>query len=276
MSSSSSLAAARRRRAGGIQPIQKQSPSRVQPPNRPSENAPSPNEQKTPPNPYMLLQQHDAKINAMEGAIRELVSRERNNNRVIHTDTESDSNGVQMNSQQSQFDLTELSDLIMSRIEATMDLKAFYDNDEKLSQDVDSLQKTIASQEITINGLHDTLHYIIQNLGLSTLNSSENNSLHVNTDDHTELTSDNDSLHNEQTLDKGSNNLDTVPDVNNILDKSVTIDEGLNEVNEFSQMDDDDESNYHGSDNEIESQEVANENKVANQTEDTPTISTME
>ena len=210
MSSSSSLAAARRRRAGGVQQPPRGPAQQVPGQQRPA-NPPTPPANAPTPSPFVMLQQHNAKIQMMENAIRELAS----NKSTIGT-LEGDSPEKQ------QFDLTELTDLIMSRVESTMDLKAFYENDQKLASELEMLQKTVESQQVTINSLNSTLHYIIQNLGLSmTRAESEPN---------TELDSDGNEV--------GSENKDS-------LEKSVLINEHENTITEFSQIEEDEEgSNY--------------------------------
>ena len=210
MSSSSSLAAARRRRAGGVQQPPRGPAQQVPGQQRPA-NPPTPPANAPTPSPFVMLQQHNAKIQMMENAIRELAS----NKSTIGT-LEGDSPEKQ------QFDLTELTDLIMSRVESTMDLKAFYENDQKLASELEMLQKTVESQQVTINSLNSTLHYIIQNLGLSmTRAESEPN---------TELDSDGNEVVSE--------NKDS-------LEKSVSINEDENTITEFSQIEEDEEgSNY--------------------------------
>ena len=238
MSSSSSLAAARRRRAGGVQqptrgPTQ-QGPGQQRPTQqgpgqqRPTQQGPGqqrltqqgPGQQRptnppTPPtnspSPFVMLQQHSAKIQMMENAIRELAS----NKSSIGT-LEGDSPEKQ------QFDLTELSDLIMSRVESTMDLKAFYENDQKLASELEMLQKTVESQQVTINSLNNTLHYIIQNLGLSMTRAESEPKIELDSDGN-----------------------EVVGDNKDSLEKSVTINEDENTVTEFSQIEEDDDgSNY--------------------------------
>ena len=228
MSSSSSLAAARRRRAGGVQqptrgPTQ-QGPGQQRPTQqgpgqqRPTQQGPGqqrPTNPPTPPtntpSPCVMLQQHNAKIQMMENAIHELAS-----NRMSSGVLEGDS------PQKQQFDLTELSDLIMSRVESTMDLKAFYENDQKLASELEMLQKTVESQQVTINSLNSTLHYIIQNLGLSMTRAES--------EPKTELDSDGNEV---------------VGDNKDSLEKSVTINEDENKITEFSQIEEDEEgSNY--------------------------------
>ena len=210
MSSSSSLAAARRRRAGGVQQPPRGPAQQVPGQQRPA-NPPTPPANAPSPSPFVMLQQHNAKIQMMENAIRELAS----NKSTIGT-LEGDSPEKQ------QFDLTELTDLIMSRVESTMDLKAFYENDQKLASELEMLQKTVESQQVTINSLNSTLHYIIQNLGLSMTRAES--------EPKTELDSDGNEV--------GSENKDC-------LEKSVFINEDENTITEFSQIEEDEEgSNY--------------------------------
>jgi hypothetical protein len=209
MSSSSSLAAARRRRAGGVQPPR--GPAQQVPGQQRPVNPPTPPANAATPSPFVMLQQHNAKIQMMENAIRELAS-----NKSSVEPLEGDSPEKQ------QFDLNELTDLIMSRVESTMDLKAFYENDQKLASELEMLQKTVESQQVTINSLNRTLHYIIQNLGLSMTRAESEPKTELNSDGNEVVSENKDGL-----------------------EKSVTINEDENTVTEFSQIEDDDDgSNY--------------------------------
>ena len=148
MSSSSSIAAARRRRAGG--------PPGPTPPGsnsnsiRPSQNN-TPNRQPEPPagpvNPLVLLQQHHIKITMMEQVLKDLVSKQELSKNDVSKNAQVSAPvnapvaaNRQMTEQPtpSQLNINELSDLIMSRMEAQLDLKAFYDNDEKLMNEIES------------------------------------------------------------------------------------------------------------------------------------------
>jgi hypothetical protein len=126
-----------------------------------------------------------------------------------------------------------------------MDLKAFYENDQRLSSEIELLQKTNESQQITLNSLNSTLHYIIQNLKLTdpVLMTNPDVDCSVNMEKHdTEMVNDvvNDCL------------TDTDTDTNVIIDgsippnfpdngRSVIINEVANEIREFSQMDEDED-----------------------------------
>ena len=265
MSSSSSLAGARRRRAGGGQAPPPQQQSQNRPPQQQSQNRP-PQQQnpspQVPQSPLVVLQQHHAKINSMESAIRELASKQ-----------SSVSTGETTTSEKQQIDLTEISDIIMSRVETTMDFKALYDNDERLVSEIENLQKTVESQQITINSLNTTLHYIIQNLGITNPFISDMNSLNPLDDGAPELSSDENEFvveeHNstfpdvdatEENTDSQSTipvvEVDTYEEENNVpptfpgVEKSVVINEENNEIKEFSQMVEDEEgSNYDGESN---------------------------
>jgi hypothetical protein len=163
--------------------------------------------------------------------------------------------------QSQQLDMNALSDMVMSRIESTMDLKAFYENDQRLSSEIELLQKSNESQQITINSLNATLHYIIQNLNLSNpteevVNSDINSFNSLNgvgyTDETEKIVSDTEdevdtsvnddevnTIINENELNE--NAAPTFPDSG----RSVIINEVANEIREFSQMEDDEEgSNY--------------------------------
>jgi hypothetical protein len=139
MSSSSSLSAARRRRAGGQQPS-----------TRPAGNAPA-------PNPYMLLQQHHVKINALEKRMDGISS-----GKSIESTHTNNTN----NTMNSQIDATEFSEMIINRIESQLDLKAFYENDTRLAGEMEELHKIVQSQQLLINEMNTTIFHVIQQLHL--------------------------------------------------------------------------------------------------------------
>jgi hypothetical protein len=188
MSASSSIAAARRRRAGGA--------GGPTPQNKP----PPPPQQTTasnvPVNPLTILQQHHAKIIKLEQIIQELVSKEttRVNSSSVKTDSSISSKSTDIN-------IGEISDLIMSRVEQQLDLKAFYDNDERLMNEIEGLKGIIQSQQMVINGFNNTLYTIVDKLNITA---------HV--------------------LDETNNNDDTSSPS---FPKSVLIDEANNSIKEF-------------------------------------------
>ena len=176
MSSSSSIAAARRRRAGG--------PPGPTPPgsnsNRPSQNN-TPNRQPEPPagpvNPLILLQQHHIKITMMEQVLKDLVSKQEvGKNEVVSKNAQVSTPAMAANRQMteqstpSQLNINELSDLIMSRMEAQLDLKAFYDNDEKLMNEIEELKSVVQSQQMVINSLNSAVFSLISKLNVSVPN----------------------------------------------------------------------------------------------------------
>jgi hypothetical protein len=151
MSSSSSLSAARRRRAGGQQPVSNNQPEPQTPPQQPSTrpagNAPA-------PNPYMLLQQHHVKINALEKRMDEISS-----GKNIESTPTNDTRNPQI-------DATEFSAMIINRIESQLDLKAFYENDTRLAGEMEELHKIVQSQQLLINEMNTTIFHVIQQLHL--------------------------------------------------------------------------------------------------------------
>ena len=171
MSSSSSIAAARRRRAGG--------PPGPTPPgsnsSRPSPNN-TPNRQPEPPagpvNPLVLLQQHHIKITMMEQVLKDLVSKQELSKNDVSKNAQVNAPVAanrQMTEQSlpSQLNINELSDLIMSRMEAQLDFKAFYENDEKLMNEIEELKAVVQSQQMVINSLNTAVFSLISKLNVS-------------------------------------------------------------------------------------------------------------
>ena len=199
MSSSSSIAAARRRRAGGAggptpqsNPVQQQTP--------PPSNAPI--------NPFTILQQHHIKINKLEQIIQEIVSKETGRditNRPIAKES-SPSTPSDMN-------INELSDLIISRVEEQLDLKAFYENDERLMNEIEGLKGIIQSQQMVINGFNNTLYTMLEKLNISAPDTADTADT-SNTDEET-----NSSTNENVTMEA--------------FHKSVVIDEASNTIKEF-------------------------------------------
>lgn len=206
MSSSSSIAAARRRRAGGAGgPTPQQSNPVQQQQTPPPSNAPI--------NPFIILQQHQVKINKLEQIIQEIVSKE------TGRDITSSPNGKESStsSTPSDVNINELSDLIMSRVESQLDLKAFYENDERLMNEIEGLKGIIQSQQVVINGFNSTLYTMLDKLNISapdTIDSVDS----VETVDSVEETV-------ESNFDEKVT-METFP-------KSVVIDEASNTIKEF-------------------------------------------
>ena len=179
MSSSSSIAAARRRRAGG--PPGPTPPGSNSNSSRPSQNN-TPNRQPEPPagpvNPLVLLQQHHVKITMMEQVLRDLVSKQElskndvSKNAQVSAQVNANPNMAanrQMTEQSlpSQLNINELSDLIMSRMEAQLDFKAFYENAEKLMTEIEELKAVVQSQQMVINSLNAAVFSLISKLNVS-------------------------------------------------------------------------------------------------------------
>lgn len=202
MSSSSSIAAARRRRAGGAGgPTPQSRPTQQQ-------SAPTPTPSNAPINPFTILQQHHVKINKLEQIIQELVSKETGRDMTSsHTTKESTSSITSASSAQPDININELSDLIMSRVESQLDLKAFYENDERLMNEIEGLKGIIQSQQIVINGFNNTLYTMLDKL-------------HISVPDSVEIDQQSVSSANEEV------SIDAFP-------KSVVIDEASNTIKEF-------------------------------------------
>ena len=194
MSSSSSIAAARRRRAGGAggptpqsRPVQQQ---QQQPSSSTNSNGPV--------NPITILQQHHVKINKLEQIIQKIISKD--------IDSSSLKTGLSSSSTPTDINIDEIGDLIMAKVEQQLDLKAFYDNDERLMAEIEKLKDIIQSQQLVINGFNNTLYTIVDKLNINT---------HV-LDTHV--------------LDESNNNEDISQPT---FPKSVIIDEANNSIKEF-------------------------------------------
>jgi hypothetical protein len=211
MSSSSSIAAARRRRAGGP-------PPGPQPPGSTSNRPPQNNSSNTQPppasapmNPFMLLQQHHIKINILEQTLKEMASKQDSINDTRNTRP---MESVESSSNNSQFNINELSDLIISKVEGQLDLKALYDNDERLMNEIEELKTIVQSQQMVLNGLNTALYSLITKLDVSVpssvtiSNDNENENDNENdTDNEKLMTSFNDTVNDYENTDLGANSL---------------------------------------------------------------------
>jgi hypothetical protein len=128
-------------------------------------------------------------------------------------------------------DVKKISNFVMDKVEKELDFKAFYENDEKLMNELESLKGILQSQQMVINGLSTALYSVVSKLNLALPNLESNEELNVSED--TSEKDDND------TLDMNSGTTPTFP-------KSVSIVEGDNTTMEFYPMDgnDDDSDNY--------------------------------
>ena len=238
MSSSSSLAAARRRRAGGQQTVSAP-PGRGPPPAQSTKQTTSSNNSNIPPNPLMILQQHHAKINMLDEQIQKLLSNQEfpppipQSNPPTNMEGESDKILEENVPTQHKFDLNEVTELLLSRIEGQFDLKVFYDNDQRLASEIENLNKIIIQQQSTLNHLNKLLYFIISNLKLDFNESQdqkleEEENINLVVGDHVENQSE-DSMITQQP---------TFP-------KSVKIDLNNNETTEYTPIEEEEDgTNY--------------------------------
>ena len=239
MSSSSSLAAARRRRAGGGQQPVSAPPGRGPPPAQSTRQQSIPESSNIPPNPLMVLQQHHVKITMLDQQIQKLLSNQEIPppvpSSVPPTDGDSSENPTSV---QQRFDLNEVTDLLLSRIEQRIDFRALYENDQKLGGEIDTLHKIILQQQTTLNNLNKLLYFIISSLKLELKDESleevqesmvEEQNINLIVGDHRDD-------HSEDSM---------IPQTQPTFPKSVKIDLNNNETSEFTPMEDDEEgSNY--------------------------------
>jgi len=180
-----------------------------------------------------MLKQHEAKLNVIQEAIHRI----QENNGVNNPNPT-------LSSSSDKFDINELTELLMTQLEDKLDLKAFYENDQKLASEIESLHTMVESQQSIINSLNTTLHFIIQNLNLTHPSDSDANSMIIDnfTEKPEELSSE-----NEENV--GDESVDYLPtftthSTNIEQEKSVVINEDINEIKEFTNDDDDDGSNF--------------------------------
>ena len=254
MSSSSSLSGARRRRAGGGSGPTSTSTSAPPPvPQRTASGLKS-SAPPTPPqnnsNPFQLLQQHEAKLNMLRETLQQVLS-EKNDN----SNNQQASGSINMEAIQEKIniDVENVSNFVMERVEKDLDLKAFYDNDEKLMNEIESLKVTLHSQQMVINGLSTALYSVVSKLNLAIPDLGENE---LNVSEETSVEADEQAIEEaeEQAIEEaieavieeeGDETVDK--EVTPTFPKSVSIVEGDNTTMEFYPMegnDDEDDDNY--------------------------------
>jgi hypothetical protein len=251
MSSSSSLSGARRRRAGGGSgPTSTSAPPPV--PQRTASGLKSATPQPTQnnSNPFQLLQQHEAKLNMLRETLQQVLS-EKNDN----SNNQQASGSINMEAIQEKIniDVENVSNFVMERVEKDLDLKAFYDNDEKLMNEIESLKVTLHSQQMVINGLSTALYSVVSKLNLAIPDLGENE---LNVSEETSVEADEQAIKEaeEQAIEEaieavieeeGDETVDK--EVTPTFPKSVSIVEGDNTTMEFYPMegnDDEDDDNY--------------------------------
>jgi len=217
MSSSSSLSGARRRRAGGGSGPTSTSTTSTQPPQRAPSNTPAPQLNIS---PFQLIQQHESKLNMLRETLQQVIS-EKNNTTI---DSESINDKINI-------DVEKISNFVMGNVEKQLDLKAFYDNDEKLMNEIESLKLTLQSQQMVINGLSTALYSVVSKLNLALPNLESNEELNVS-----ENVSEDVSENVSETEEKVTQDNEATP----TFPKAVSIVEGDNTTMEFYPMEDDD------------------------------------
>jgi hypothetical protein len=250
MSSSSSLSGARRRRAGGGSgPTSTSAPPPVPQRTASGLKSATPQPPQNNSNPFQLLQQHEAKLNMLRETLQQVLS-EKNDN----SNNQQASGSINMEAIQEKIniDVENVSNFVMERVEKELDLKAFYDNDEKLMNEIESLKVTLHSQQMVINGLSTALYSVVSKLNLAIPDLRENE---LNVSEETSVEADEQAIKEaeEQAIEEAIEAVieeeddETVDkEVTPTFPKSVSIVEGDNTTMEFYPMEgnDEDDDNY--------------------------------
>ena len=243
MSSSSSLSGARRRRAGGGSgPTSTSAPPPVPQRTASGLKSATPQPPQNNSNPFQLLQQHEAKLNMLRETLQQVLS-EKNDN----SNNQQASGSINMEAIQEKIniDVENVSNFVMERVEKDLDLKAFYDNDEKLMNEIESLKVTLHSQQMVINGLSTALYSVVSKLNLAIPDLGENE---LNVSEETSVETEEQAIEEviEAVIEEdGDETVDK--EVTPTFPKSVSIVEGDNTTMEFYPMegnDDEDDDNY--------------------------------
>ena len=249
MSSSSSLSGARRRRAGGGSgPTSTSAPPPVPQRTAAGLKSATPQPPQNNSNPFQLLQQHEAKLNMLRETLQQVLS-EKNDN----SNNQQASGSINMEAIQEKIniDVENVSNFVMERVEKELDLKAFYDNDEKLMNEIESLKVTLHSQQMVINGLSTALYSVVSKLNLAIPDLGENE---LNVSEETSVEADEQAIKEaeEQAIEEaieavieeeGDETVDK--EVTPTFPKSVSIVEGDNTTMEFYPMEgNEDDDNY--------------------------------
>jgi hypothetical protein len=250
MSSSSSLSGARRRRAGGGSgPTSTSAPPPVPQRTASGLKSATPQPPQNNSSPFQLLQQHEAKLNMLRETLQQVLS-EKNDN----SNNQQASGSINMEAIQEKIniDVENVSNFVMERVEKELDLKAFYDNDEKLMNEIESLKVTLHSQQMVINGLSTALYSVVSKLNLAIPDLGENE---LNVSEETSVEADEQAIKEaeEQAIEEAIEAVieeeddETVDkEVTPTFPKSVSIVEGDNTTMEFYPMEgnDEDDDNY--------------------------------
>jgi len=250
MSSSSSLSGARRRRAGGGSgPTSTSAPPPVPQRTAAGLKSATPQPPQNNSNPFQLIQQHEMKLNMLRETLQQVLS-EKNDN----SNNQQASGSINMEAIQEKIniDVENVSNFVMERVEKELDLKAFYDNDEKLMNEIESLKVTLHSQQMVINGLSTALYSVVSKLNLAIPDLGENE---LNVSEETSVEADEQAIKEaeEQAIEEAIEAVieeeddETVDkEVTPTFPKSVSIVEGDNTTMEFYPMEgnDEDDDNY--------------------------------
>ena len=243
MSSSSSLSGARRRRAGGGSgPTSTSAPPPVPQRTAAGLKSATPQPPQNNSNPFQLLQQHEAKLNMLRETLQQVLS-EKNDN----SNNQQASGSINMEAIQEKIniDVENVSNFVMERVEKELDLKAFYDNDEKLMNEIESLKVTLHSQQMVINGLSTALYSVVSKLNLAIPDLGENE---LNVSEETSVETETEEQAIEEVIEAvieedGDETVDK--EVTPTFPKSVSIVEGDNTTMEFYPMEgNEDDDNY--------------------------------
>jgi hypothetical protein len=109
------------------------------------------------------LQQHHFKITNLEKSVNDILTRGLTG--LVNTTSEVNESERQV--QQGDINIEELSRVIMTNVESQLDLKAFYENDERLMNELEEVKQRLQSQQLVINGLNTTLYSIVDKLNIT-------------------------------------------------------------------------------------------------------------
>ena len=153
MSSSSSLSAAKRRRGHTVNGPPPSQTTRTSNNNSQKPQTTQPAVPIIPPNPMDILRQHHMMLGDLNDKITELSS---------NSDLSNENN----NESTQQFNTDEVATLLIGKIEEQLDLKALYDNDNNLATEIDKLHQIINNQQLVLNHMNRLLYFVIENLNL--------------------------------------------------------------------------------------------------------------
>ena len=153
-------------------------------------------------------------------------------------DNQTNDNQIINNQTNNQIDIEKITQIVITNIEKQLDFKVFYENDANLMNEIESLKKTLKSQQMVINGLNMALFNLVSKLNVNLPNTHVTNDVtnDVNNDVNNDVTNDvTNDVNNDVTNDVNNdvNNENEDDNKPTFPTQAITIDETRNITLEY-------------------------------------------